>query len=85
MLPLLETADGAVVTIGPGEGVELVFDAPPDAETIHWILDTHGWCKDRDRFTRDGETIEPIPGGDRRDEAAKTLLESHRTRMEAGR
>ncbi len=85
VLPLLSVADGAVVTIGPGEGVELVFDAPSDAETLHWILDTHGWCKDRDRFTRDGETLEPIPGGDRRDEHAARLLESTRTRIEAGR
>lgn len=85
VLPLLGAIDGAVVTIGPGEGVELAFDAPPDAAHWHWILDNHGWCKDRDRFTRDGETIEPIPGAELRDPAATALLESTRTRIEAGR
>ncbi len=85
VLPLLASPDGAVVTVGPGEGVELVFDAPIGDGSLHWILDTHGWCKDRDRFTRDGETLEPIPGADRRDAAASAMLEAHRTRIEAGR
>lgn len=82
---LVSEADGAVVTIGPGEGVEFAYDAPADAASRHWILECHGWCKDRDLFTRDGETLEPIPGGDRRDTAAAALLDATRTRIEAGR
>jgi hypothetical protein len=86
---LVAEADGAVVTIGPGEGVELSYRLPADsgltAAEIHWILECHGWCKDRDLFTRDGETLDPIPGGDRRDVGATALLEATRTRIEAGR
>jgi len=86
---LVTAADGAVVTIGPGEGVELAYewpmDAPRAAATIHWILECHGWCKDRDLFTRTGETLEPIPGEDRRGPSATALLEATRTRVEAGR
>ena len=86
---LVAAADGAVVTIGPGEGVELTYewpmDAPRDADSMHWILECHGWCKDRDLFTRTGETLEPIPGDDRRDAETTALLEATRTRIEAGR
>ena len=82
---LLASADGAVVTIGPGEGVEISFDAPEDLERVHWILDCHGWCKDRDLFTRTGETLAPIPGERLRDAASQALLDSTRTRIEAGR
>ncbi|MCP4834781.1 MAG: hypothetical protein GY895_08435 [Phycisphaera sp.] len=82
---LLASADGAVVTIGPGEGVEISFKAPGDTEDIHWILDCHGWCKDRDLFTRTGETLGPIPGERLRDAASQALLDSTRTRIEAGR
>ncbi len=63
---LLATTNDEVVTIGPGEGVTLAFEpahssqADP-ARPIHWIIDFSGWCKDRDRFTRDGETLEPLP------------------------
>jgi hypothetical protein len=85
VLRLLSATDGAVVTIGPGEGVELTFTAPPRAGSMHWILDNSGWCKDRDRFTRDGETLDPIPGADLRSDAATKLMESTRTRIEAGR
>ena len=85
VLDLVSAADGAVVTIGPGEGVEITFEAPPGADSMHWILDNHGWCKDRDRFTRDGETIDPIPGEDVRDDEARILLQSTRSRIEAGR
>jgi hypothetical protein len=52
---------------------------------MHWILDNSGWCKDRDLFTRDGETLDPIPGADLRSDAATKLMESTRTRIEAGR
>ena len=82
---LLAEKDGALVTIGPGEGVEIAFDAPADASDIHWMIDFHGWCKDRDLFTRTGETLAPIPGGPLRGSDAEALMESTLTRIEAGR
>ena len=62
-----------------------VAPAPEDVDGIHWMLDFHGWCKDRDLFTRTGETLAPIPGEERRDAAASALMESTLTRIEAGR
>jgi Tfp pilus assembly protein PilF len=86
---LVSAVDGVVVTIGPGEGVELAYQLPAasvaDVATMHWILECHGWCKDRDLFTRTGETLEPIPGDDRRDAGTTAMLEATRTRIEAGR
>ena len=61
---LVESADQNIVTIGPGEGITMSFEYPKgiDPETLHWVVDFHGWCKDRDRFTKTGRTLEPLPG-----------------------
>ena len=82
---LLAKVDGGVVTIGPGEGVEIAFRPPADLGEVHWLIDFHGWCKDRDLFTRRGETLEPLPGRDRRDAAAEAMMDATLTRIEAGR
>ena len=73
------------MTIGPGEGVEITFQPPSGGDDIRWILDVNGWCKDRDLFTRTGETLAPIPGEGMRDASSQALLDSTRTRIEAGR
>ena len=26
------------------------------------MLEARGWCKDMDLYTRDGDTVEPLPG-----------------------
>ena len=60
---LVSEPDERIVTIGPGEGVHLSF-ALPEGESpknVSWLLDLHGWCKDRDRFTNTGYTLEPLP------------------------
>jgi hypothetical protein len=57
--------DGGCVVFGPGEQVSLDFASPtqavPPGATRRYILETRGWCKDMDLFTRDGETIAPLP------------------------
>ena len=60
---VIGVADQRIVTIGPGEGITAAFTCPPDidANAIHWVLDVHGWCKDRDRFTHTGKTLAPLP------------------------
>lgn len=62
---LLAAKDDAVVIFGPGEGVEIEFSEVSDPLPVGWsrvyVFEADGWCKDRDRFTRDGETIEPLP------------------------
>jgi hypothetical protein len=84
---LLAAEDGAVAVIGPGEEVHLEFEAslPPvrPGWTRHFVLDARGWCKDMDLYTRDGDTVDPLPG--RRGAAAGALQRRYTTRYESGR
>ena len=48
-----------------------------------FVLDARGWCKDMDLYTKDGDTVEPLPG--RRDAAAAALQRRYSTRYESGR
>ena len=85
---LLLREDGAPVVFGPGEEVAIDFASPPDAPrpgtTRRYVLDARGWCKDMDLFTRDGETVDPLPG-EPVDAAAAQLLRNTRTRPAGGR
>jgi hypothetical protein len=62
---LVAVRDEAVAVIGPGEEVDLAFAAPeapaPGRWTRRYVLETRGWAKDMDLFTRDGETVAPLP------------------------
>jgi len=61
---LLARTDDAVAIIGPGEEVHLEFaapPAPPEGWTRRLTLDARGWAKDMDLYTRDGETVGPLP------------------------
>jgi tetratricopeptide (TPR) repeat protein len=62
---LVRSVDDAVAVIGPGEELHLEFDAPEDAPRSGWtrrfVLETNGWAKDMDLFTKDGETVGPVP------------------------
>ncbi len=93
VVELLSATDDAVATIGPGEEVGLAFSSLPDEPAAGWtrryVLEVHGWCKDTDLFTKDGETVEPLPT---RSQSSPDDLrhrdELHRrcnTRFEAGR
>ncbi|MGE3888577.1 MAG: FG-GAP-like repeat-containing protein [Vicinamibacterales bacterium] len=66
--PLLAEEDAAVAIFGPGEEVTVSFEAPgtgvPEGWTRRLVLEARGWCKDMDLYTKDGETIEPLPGAD---------------------
>jgi tetratricopeptide (TPR) repeat protein len=66
--PLVAGEDSAVAIVGPGEEVSLSFSAPADPLPAGWtrrvVLETRGWCKDMDLYTKDGETVEPLPGSD---------------------
>ena len=65
---LVGAADQAVAVFGPGEEIQLEFEAPTEATRAGWtrrvVLRTSGWCKDMDLYTRDGETVAPLPGAD---------------------
>jgi hypothetical protein len=66
--PLVGDEDAAVAIFGPGEAVDVAFDVPRSGPPAGWsrvlVLELDGWCKDMDLYTRDGETIEPLPGAD---------------------
>jgi tetratricopeptide (TPR) repeat protein len=65
---LLGAADDRFVIIGGGDELHLRYDAaslpplPPGWQRTH-LLDTHGWCKDRDPLTATPESVEPLPFG----------------------
>jgi tetratricopeptide (TPR) repeat protein len=62
---LLIERDEALAILGPGEEVHVEFAAPERAPPPGWsrrlVLGTAGWTKDMDLYTRDGETVEPLP------------------------
>jgi hypothetical protein len=89
---LVAETDDAVVIMGPGEEVELRFpaiEAPlEDGWTRHVILHTTGWCKDMDLFTKDGESVGPLPVRDPEGEpnpARARLHPTYQTRYMSGR
>ena len=56
---LVASEDGAVAIIGPGEELQLEFDASRRSLKPGWtrrfVLDARGWCKDMDLYTKDGD------------------------------
>jgi len=87
--PLLYAADGATAIFGPGEEVHLEFSAPagppPEGHRRFYVLESEGWCKDMDLFTRDGQTLEPLPGSDLGGSERIALIEAYNTRYRQGR
>lgn len=84
---LLDRTDGAPVVFGPGEEVAIDFaspEPPSTGTTRRYVLELTGWCKDMDLFTRDGETVEPMPASPA-DPAAAALLAKTRIRAAGGR
>jgi hypothetical protein len=65
VLPLVASVDDASAIIGPGEEIRLRFEQPAEPPEAGWVrryvLELDGWTKDMDLYTKDGETLEPIP------------------------
>jgi len=72
---------------GPGEELHLTFAGsiatPKTGWTRRFVLEARGWCKDMDLDTRDGDTVEPLPGT--RAAAAAGLQRRNTTHSESGR
>jgi tetratricopeptide (TPR) repeat protein len=84
---LVSSRDDAVVIIGPGEEVHLEFseaDPAPAGWNRSFVLETHGWAKDMDLFTRDGETVGPLPSTGKPEAARDRLHERYNTRYLSG-
>ena len=86
---LVALGDAALAIFGPGEEVHMEFSAkdgelppPPGGWSRRFVLETRGWCKDMDLFTKDGDTIEPLPG--EATAARERLHPRSNTRFESG-
>lgn len=92
-LPLVREQDDAVAIIGPGEEVHCEFaqpqDAAPNGWTRYYVLEADGWCKDADLFTKDADTIRPLPRSRKLSDAEsavrETLHREYNTRYRSGR
>nr|WP_282452711.1 CRTAC1 family protein [Lysobacter sp. CAU 1642] len=62
--PLLEAVDDGFAIVGPGDALDLSFEAPPappEGYTRVLVLEARGYAKDMDLYTRDGGTLGPMP------------------------
>ena len=86
---LVNSRDDAVAIIGPGEELHLEFAAPQyptkPGWTRYFVLETRGWAKDMDMFTKDGETIGPLPHTGLPAQRRNLLHARYHTRYLAGR
>lgn len=84
---LLTGHDDALAIIGPGDEVQLDFAAPPEPPSgwrRRYVLEARGWVKDLDLFTRDGETVAPLPSVGKPATEAERLHQAYNTRYQSG-
>jgi hypothetical protein len=84
---LVRATDDALAIFGPGEEIHLEFDAPPPptGSSRRLVLELDGWCKDRDLFTQQGETVAPLPRrSSQASQAADALMKQFNTRHRSG-
>ncbi len=86
---LIEVSDNALVIFGAGEGVHLEFSESVNPPGENWkrvyVVETEGWCKDMDLYTRTGETVEPVPYTGKRFSRVDGLHRRYNTRYLSGR
>lgn len=85
---LVAETDDALAIIGPGEEIHLEFvppPAPPPGWSRRLVLETHGWTKDMDLYTKDGETLDPLPETGRDPARRQALHAAYNTRWRDGR
>jgi tetratricopeptide (TPR) repeat protein len=84
---LVSNWDDAVAIIGPGEEVHLEFNAAapsPEGWSRFFVLETRGWAKDMDLYTRDGETVGPLPSTGKPEAVRDELHAKYNTRYMSG-
>jgi hypothetical protein len=86
---LVVNPDDALAVFGPGEEVHMEFtglDNPLPQDWTRWfVLETVGWAKDMDLYTKDGEMVEPLPTTGAAVEPRDRLHARYNTRYEIGR
>jgi len=90
VVELVAAADDALAIFGPGEEVHLEFAEPLQSPPPGWrrmlVLETDGWCKDMDLYTKDGQTVGPLPArGDGSPDRRAGLHRTYNTRYLDGR
>nr|VFJ48039.1 MAG: Repeat domain-containing protein [Candidatus Kentron sp. DK] len=86
---LLTEGDDALAIFGAGEEIHVEFETPVAPPPPGWrrylVLETRGWTKDRDLFTKEGDTVGPLPGsgqdGGRDSERRAALHAGYNTRL----
>jgi len=84
---LVTNVDDAVAIIGPGDELHLEFSAAepaPSGWRRLFVLESNGWAKDMDLFTRDGETVGPLPSTGKPQDVRDRLHEHYNTRYQSG-
>lgn len=63
VMELVSAANNAFVIIGPGEELHLEFPSPKHNTSGRRVvvLETRGYAKDKDLYTKDGATVGPMP------------------------
>jgi hypothetical protein len=86
--PLVAAHDDALAILGPGDELHLEFEGLPSltpGNTRRYVLETRGWAKDMDLYTRDGETVGPLPTTGKNTENRDALHRQFNTRFASGR
>ena len=90
-MELASDVDGALAIFGSGEEIHLEFPAVPEVSgdgKRYYAARFHGWAKDMDPYTGDGQTVGPLPllEDATADQLARreTLHERYNVRFEAG-
>jgi tetratricopeptide (TPR) repeat protein len=85
---LVRETDDALAVIGAGEEIQIAFAAPPSQPagwSRRYVLQARGWTKDMDLFTKEGDTLEPLPSSGRGGMVRELLHARFNTRFQAGR
>ena len=85
---LVTHTDDAVAIIGPGEEVHIEFEntLPPLSKgwTRRFVVESNGWAKDMDLFTKNGETVGPLPTTGKPQSIRDSLHTRYNTRFRSG-
>ncbi|TVQ55345.1 MAG: hypothetical protein EA377_03590 [Phycisphaerales bacterium] len=86
---MIREPNDALAIFGPGEEIHMEFEITTPRLEAGWsrryVFEVHGWCKDMDLFTRDGETLAPLPSRQEDTTERDRLHERFNTRYRSGR